>query len=55
MNAIEGDQPGGDSTDRFRLKVTGPGGVVYDNQMNLPDADDPSTVLGGGSIVIRKN
>jgi hypothetical protein len=32
----------------------GPGSVVYDNQMNDPDSGDPTTVLGGGSIVIHR-
>ena len=27
-------------------------GLIYDNQLNAPDSDDPSTALGGGSIVI---
>jgi hypothetical protein len=29
--------------------------VVYDNMMGAPDGADPSTSLGGGSIVIHKN
>jgi len=27
--------------------------VVYDNQLNAPDSDDPATVLGGGNIVVH--
>ena len=44
---------GGGGVDRFRIKITGPGGIVYDNMMGAGDNDDPSTALGGGSIVIH--
>ncbi len=54
LTAIDGDLPGGGNQDRFRLKITGPGGLVYDNQMGANDGDDPTTALGGGSIVIHK-
>jgi hypothetical protein len=55
LTAIDGEQPGGGNQDRFRIKITGPGGIVYDNQMGLDDNGDPTTALGGGSIVIHKN
>jgi hypothetical protein len=54
LNAIDGDQPGGGGTDRIRIKIWGPGGIVYDNNMGADDNGDPSTPLGGGSIVIHK-
>jgi hypothetical protein len=55
LTAIDGDQPGGGGQDKFRLRIwSDGGGVVYDNQFNAPDSDDPTTVLGGGSIVIHK-
>jgi hypothetical protein len=54
LSAIDGDLPGGDNVDRFRIKITGAGGVVYDNQIGGGDDDDPSMALGGGSIVIHK-
>ena len=40
--------------DKFRIKVwmIG-GGVVYDNMMGMSDNSDPSTVLGGGKIIIH--
>jgi len=38
---------------RTRLHPDGDA-VVYDNQMGASDADDPTTALGGGSIVIHK-
>jgi hypothetical protein len=55
LTAIDGDQPGGGGQDKFRIKIwSDGGGLVYDNQMNDPDSNDPTTVLGGGSIVIHK-
>ena len=56
LTAIDGDMPGGGGQDKFRIRIwnnTG-GALVYDNQMNAPDSADPTTVLGGGSIVIHK-
>lgn len=55
LTVIDGQRPGGGGVDRFRLKVWGPGGVVYDNQMGDPDDGAASTALGGGSIVIHPN
>lgn len=55
LTVIDGQRPGGGRVDRFRLKVWGPGGVVYDNQMGDPDDGPASTALGGGSIVIHGN
>jgi hypothetical protein len=54
LTAIDGQVSGGGSVDRFRIKITGPGGLVYDNQLNAPEGADPTTALGGGSIVIHK-
>ncbi|MGE0887026.1 MAG: PKD domain-containing protein [Blastocatellales bacterium] len=55
LTAIDGDQPGGGGQDKFRIRIwSDAGGLVYDNQMNAPDSNDPTTVLGGGSIVIHK-
>jgi len=53
LTVIDGQQPGGGGVDRFRLKVWGPGGVIYDNQMGDGDNASASTALGGGSIVIH--
>ena len=55
LTVIDGQRPGGGGVDRFRLKVWGPGGVIYDNQMGDPDDAQASTALGGGSIVIHPN
>jgi hypothetical protein len=54
LTAIDGDQAGGGGVDKFRIKITGPSGVVYDNQMGAADGADPSTAIAGGHIVIRK-
>ena len=54
LTAIDGALPGGNGVDRFRIKITGPGGIVYDNQPGAGDNDDPNTALGGGNIVIHK-
>jgi len=40
--------------DQFRIKISGPSEVVYDNQMGAADDADPSTVIDSGHIVIRK-
>ncbi|MGE0131109.1 MAG: HYR domain-containing protein [Blastocatellales bacterium] len=56
LTVIDGQQPGGGGQDKFRIRIWNNqgGGLVYDNQMSMPDNDDPTTVLGGGSIVIHK-
>jgi hypothetical protein len=56
LTATDGQQPGSDGVDRFRIKIWDrvSGGLVYDNQLNAPDSADPTTALGGGSIVIHK-
>jgi len=47
---------GGGSVDKFRIKIweQSSGEVVYDNQIGADETADPSTVIGGGSIVIHK-
>jgi Putative Ig domain len=55
LTAIDGQQPGGGGVDRFRLKIWGSGGVIYDNQMGAADDGTASTALGGGSIVIHSH
>ncbi|HEX5886565.1 MAG TPA: PKD domain-containing protein [Pyrinomonadaceae bacterium] len=56
LTAIDGDQPGGGGQDKFRIKIWRDDDflLIYDNQLNAPDGDDPTTVLGGGSIVIHQ-
>ena len=54
LTAIDGDQPGGDGQDKFRMQIwTDADDLIYDNQFNAPDSDDPTSVLGGGGIVIH--
>src|SRR5439155_11096764 len=57
LTAWDGQANGGGGTDRFRIKIWNANqgnGVVYDNQMGAADGADPTTTLGGGSIVIHK-
>lgn len=56
LTAIDGDLPGGGGQDKLRMKiwVTLTGEIVYDNQMGADDFADPTTAIGGGSIVIHK-
>ncbi|HEX6292918.1 MAG TPA: PKD domain-containing protein [Herpetosiphonaceae bacterium] len=55
LTAIDGQVNGGGGVDKFRMKIWDKtsGAVVYDNQLGAPDSDAPSTVLGGGAIVIH--
>ncbi len=55
LTAIDGQRPGGGGSDKFRIRIwnNDGGGLVYDNQLNDPDSADPTTLLGGGSIVIH--
>jgi hypothetical protein len=54
LTAIDGAVSGGGGVDKFRIKIQGPGGVVYDNQMGADDNGDAATALGGGSIVVQR-
>lgn len=57
LTAVDGDSPGGHGVDQFRLKVHDQNqgnGVIYDNELGVPDTAEPTTALGGGSIVIHK-
>ena len=55
LTVIDGDLlANGTKPDTFRIRIWGDNGLVYDNQLNAADTADPSTVLGGGSIVIHK-
>ena len=56
LTAIDGKVNGGGGVDKFRLKVWDKptGNILYDNQLGAADTGDPTTTLGGGSIVIHK-
>jgi hypothetical protein len=56
LTAIDGQVKGKDGSDKFRMKIwdkDNNDAIVYDNQMNTDDTADPTTVIGGGSIVIQ--
>jgi hypothetical protein len=54
LTAIDGDLASGDGQDKIRLRIWSDStGLIYDNQFNAPDSADPTTVPGGGSIVIH--
>lgn len=59
LTGIDGDIHGGDSMDRFRIKIWDRAGdlVVYDNQANAADDAelDEFTLLGAGNIVIHES
>jgi hypothetical protein len=54
LTAVDGDINGGGGSDKFRIKIWGDTGVIYDNKQGASDTDDPTTVISGGSIVIHK-
>ena len=57
LTAIDGDLSGGGGVDKFWIKIWDKtsGEIGYANQMEAADDADPTTVLGSGSIVIRKS
>ncbi|OLC33243.1 MAG: hypothetical protein AUH84_07305 [Thaumarchaeota archaeon 13_1_40CM_4_38_7] len=56
LTTIDGEINGGGGIDKFRMKIIDiNGGLVYDNLLNTPDSSDPTTVLGGGDIIIHKS
>jgi hypothetical protein len=56
LTAIDGQLPGGDGVDKFRIKIwdKATGEVIYDNQMGAMDDAEPTTAIAGGNIVIHK-
>lgn len=56
LTAVDGQVPGGRGVDRFRIKIwdIASGQIVYDNLSGAADTAEPTTALGGGSIVIHK-
>ena len=51
LSAIDG------TPDKFRIKIwdkDAADNIVYDNQIDAVDGADPTTVIGGGQIVIHK-
>jgi len=57
VSAVDGQITGGGGVDKFRIKIWDKDAgdlVVYDNQMDAAEDAEPTTVPGGGSIVIHK-
>ncbi len=56
LTAIDGQIPGGNGVDGFRIKIWEKvsGAIVYDNKLGVDDFGNDATGLGGGSIVIHK-
>jgi len=56
VTVIDGDAPGVNSKDKFRIKVWADNSpsIMYDNETGIDDNVDAITDLGGGSIVIHK-
>src|SRR5215213_1848311 len=55
VTVIDGDQPGGGGFDKFRIRIwSDSNGLIYDNEVNFPDGDEPTTAIGAGNIVIHK-
>ncbi|MBP7934824.1 MAG: PKD domain-containing protein [Phycisphaerae bacterium] len=56
LTAIDGQINGGGGTDKFRIRIWGTdsNGMVYDNMLGAAQTDTPTTVIGGGSILIHK-
>jgi len=55
LQAIDGQVSGGGGQDKFRIRIMNGSQVIYDNEITNGENDDPTTLLGGGSIVIHKN
>jgi len=56
LTAIDGQKNGGGGVDKFRIKIWGEdNNIVFDNNLGLPDDNDPVTALSGGQITIHKN
>jgi len=55
LTAIDGQMPGGNGVDKFRIKIWDKitDEIIYDNKLGADDSGDDATELGGGSIVIH--
>ena len=47
---------GGGGQDKFRIKIwdRASANIIYDNQLGSSDSDNPTTTIGGGSIIIHR-
>ncbi len=58
VTAIDGQNPGGGGTDKFRIKIwdiNSGSTVIFDNQMGASESGSAATAIAGGSIVIHSN
>ncbi len=53
VTVIDGQVAGGEDMIRIRIWEEGTNAVVYDNQLGSAWMDDPTTLLGGGSLVVH--
>ncbi len=55
LTALDGQVSGGGNLDKLRIKIWDKtsGEVIYDNKPGAADTADPTTTLGGGSIVVH--
>jgi photosystem II stability/assembly factor-like uncharacterized protein len=57
LTVIDGQAGGGGGTDKFRLKIWDEDNndtVIYDNEIGATDGAAPTTIIGGGDLVIHK-
>ena len=56
LTAVDAKLTPSADVDLFRIKIwdKATGETIYDNQLGAPDDDEPTTAIGGGSIVIHK-
>ena len=57
LTAIDGDINGGGGIDKFRIKIWDKDDndrLIYDNMLEVPEGEDPTTILMGGKIQIHK-
>jgi len=57
LTAIDGQINGGGGVDKFRIKIWDMDNnnlIVFDNNLGMPDDQNPSTALSGGQITIHK-
>ena len=52
LTAIDGDLDG-TGEDKFRIRIWGSGGVIYDNEITAGEYDDPTTAIEEGSIIVH--
>lgn len=54
LTAIDGEMPGGRGLDKIRITIWKDDAAAYDNLTGAKHGGDPTMVIGGGGIAIRK-